>query len=269
MNDWRRSTTGACAAMLLAAGAAWAGIAVAAEPKQSIAPVVQEQVATDKVASEAQQRLNKLNDETREMLLQYRQYISETKNLGDYNRQLSVQVDSQAEELKFVEKQLQEIDVTAREVTPLMQKMLETLNTFVKLDIPFQPEERRKRIESLNQMMGRADVSISEKYRRIIEAYQIETEYGRTLEAYQGQLGEGDDVRTVRFLRLGRVALLYQTPDGRETGYWDAARKDWVLDDSYREAVMHGFDVADKKGAPDLLVVPIPSPATASQEGRS
>lgn len=259
----------ALATALLALCAAYADPARAAEPKKPLAPVIQEQLATDQAAAASQQRVNKVNDETREMLLQYRQYISESKNLGDYMKQLQVQVQSQAEELQFVEKQLKEIDVTAREVTPLMQKMLETLERFVELDVPFQPEERQKRVASLRQMMGRADVSISEKYRRIIEAYQIETEYGRTLEAYQGSLGQGEGARTVRFLRLGRVALLYQTLDGKETGYWDAAKKEWVVDDSYRHAVMHGFDVADKKGAPDLLTVPIPAPVAASREKQS
>jgi hypothetical protein len=254
----------ACAA--IAASAPGAG---AEKPKTSLAPVVQEQLGADRDAAAAQQRLNKLNDETREMLLQYRQYVSETKNLGDYAKQLTAQVESQKEEIGFIEQQLEEIEVTSREVTPLMLRMLETLERFVELDVPFQPDERRKRVESLRQMMGRADVSISEKYRRVLEAYQIETEYGRTLEAYEGRIGEGDEARTVRFLRLGRVALLYQTIDGKETGYWDANRKSWVVDDGYREAVMAGFDVADKKGAPDLLTVPVPSPMVAPQGDRS
>ncbi len=243
--------------------------AAAAEPKKTIEPSVREQLAADEVAMASQKRLGQMGDETRELLLQYRQYISETKNLVDYTRQLSVQVESQAEEMKFLDEQLEEIEVTAREVVPLMQKMLDTLERFVALDVPFQPDERSKRTGSLRQMMGRADVSISEKYRRIIEAYQIETEYGRTLEAYQGELGDNEKPRTVRFLRIGRVALLYQTLDGKETGYWDASKKGWVVDDSYRTAVMRGFDVADKKGAPDLLIAPVPAPVSVSSEGRS
>ena len=83
--------------------------------------------------------------------------------------------------------------------------------------------------------MDRADVTISEKYRRIVEAYQVEMDYGRTIEAYEGELAsEGGDPRTVQFLRVGRVTLLYQTLDGRETGYWDADRKAWVVDDRLR-----------------------------------
>jgi hypothetical protein len=242
--------------------AAVCGVALAAvaETEKPLEPVLSEQIAADQAAIAAQERLNALSDETRELLLQYRQYLSETKSLRDYVDQLSVQVASQGEEIEFVQKQLVEIEVTQREVMPLMQKMLDTLERFVQLDVPFQLQEREKRVAGLKEMMARADVSISEKYRRILEAYQIETEYGRTLEAYQGELGQGEGARTVRFLRLGRVALLYQTMDGEETGYWDAGQKQWVADDSYRTAVKHGFEVADKVGAPDLLIAPVPAP---------
>jgi len=208
-----------------------------APPAPSLEPLVKEQVGADDAAVAAQGRIDALSDETREMLLQYRQYLRETESLREYREQLEAQVQSQVEEIGFVEKQLVEIETTAREVLPLMQKMLDTLERFVALDLPFQLEERRKRVAGLRDAMARADVTISEKYRRIVEAYQIEADYGRTLEAYQGELGEGPQARTVRFLRLGRVALLYQTLDGEDTGYFDAGQKQWVRDDSYRSAV--------------------------------
>jgi len=271
-------TTIATARGLLAALCAAAGLAAAeagaqAEPaaaapaqeKKSLEPLVREQVGADDAAVASQERVDALSDETREMLLQYRQYLRETQSLREYREQLEAQVQSQVEEIAFVQGQLVEIETTAREVLPLMQKMLGTLERFVALDLPFQLEERRKRVASLREAMARADVTISEKYRRIIEAYQIEADYGRTLEAYQGELGEGAEARTVRFLRLGRVALMYQTLDGEETGYYDAGQKRWVVDDSYRSAVRHGFAVADKSSAPDLLEAPVPAP----REGRS
>lgn len=228
--------------------------------KRALEPILQEQIQADEAAIASQTNVNELSDETRDLLLQYRQHLSETRNLRDYTRQLDSQVRSQADEIGFLKQQLVEIETTSREVMPLMEKMVVALERFVKLDLPFQLEEREKRVAALVDVMGRADVAISEKYRRIIEAYQIETDYGRTLEAYPGELGEGSETRAVRFLRLGRVALLYQTPDAEETGYWDAEKKQWVTDASYRSAVKHGFAVADKASAPDLLTLPIPAP---------
>jgi hypothetical protein len=93
-----------------------------------------------------------------------------------------------------------------------------------------------------------------------MEAYQIEMEYGRTLEAYEARMGDAEDARTVQFLRIGRVALMYQTLDRKETGYWDADKKDWVADNSYRHAFTKNLEVAKKMGAPDLLIAPVPAP---------
>jgi hypothetical protein len=246
-----------------------ASAALADEPRKTLEPVLKEQVAADKAATASQSRVNELSEETRAALLQYRQYLEETKSLEKYAAQLGAQVKSQEEELAFTQQQLVEIETTTREVLPLMEKMLATLDAFVTLDVPFQLDERRKRVDGLKAMMGRADVTVSEKYRRIIEAYQIETDYGRTLETYQAELGDGEGARTVRFLRLGRVALLYQTLDAEETGYWDAQQKKWVVDDSYRNAVKKGFAVADKAGAPDLLEAPVPAPVAATNGSES
>jgi hypothetical protein len=259
-NPTRRAWREAWAALAAAAACAVAPGSAAQEEKKSLEPVLREQVATDDAAIASQERIDELSDETRDLLLQYRQYLNETRNLSEYSKQLAVQVQSQVGEIEFVKQQLVEVENTARDVLPLMQRMLDTLDRFVEIDLPFQLDERRKRVAALRDAMNRADVTVSEKYRRILEAYQIEVDYGRTLEAYQGELGEGEPARTVRFLRLGRVALMYQTLDGEETGYWDAQQKKWVRDDSYRSAVKHGFAVAEKAIAPDLLTVPIPAP---------
>ena len=102
-------------------------------------------------------------------------------------------------------------------------------------------------------------MSVSEKYRRIVEAYVVEMEYGRTIEAYEGKLA-GTDERTVQLLRVGRLTLLYQTMDGKETGYWDMDKKAWVVDNHYAHAFREGIHVAKKLGAPDILHAPIQAP---------
>jgi hypothetical protein len=163
-----------------------------------------------------------------------------------------------------MDRQLLEVETTSREVLPLMQNMLATLDQFVKLDVPFLLEERTKRVATLEDMMSRADVTISEKYRRIVEAYQVEMDYGRTIEAYEGELASGGgEPRTVQFLRVGRVTLLYQTLDGRETGYWDAEQKGWVVDNGYAHGFKEGIAVAKKSRAPEMLIVPVPAPKEA------
>jgi DNA repair exonuclease SbcCD ATPase subunit len=222
--------------------------------------VVNERVGADEAARASQQRIEQLDDETQKMLTEYRKAISDTESYTRYAEQLTAQIGSQTDEISAIDQQLREVETTSREVAPLMQKMLATLGDFVSLDVPFLVEERTKRVAALEAMMPRADVTFSEKYRRILEAYQVEMEYGRTIEAYEAKLGADADARTVQFLRVGRVALLYQTLDGKETGYWDARQKQWVVDDAYGHAFKEGVAVAKKLRAPELLIVPVPAP---------
>ena len=170
-------------------------------------------------------QINEIRERTQDAAGRYAQAMADAESLERYNNQLNEQVKSQQTEIASIERQLLDIETTNREVQPLMEQMVDTLEQFVKLDVPFFLDERTTRVESLKDMMTRADVTISEKYRRILEAYQIELEYGRTLDAYEGRLGTGADARTVEFVRLGRVSLMYRTLDGAETGYWDASKK--------------------------------------------
>jgi hypothetical protein len=230
---------------------------------QTLEGVVGAQAEADKAAAVSQQRINEVQDRTQDALGKYLQAVAEADSLRKYNEQLGAQVKSQREEIASIEQQLLDIETTVREVQPLMQRMVETLDQFVGLDVPFLLEERTKRVRGLKEMMARADVTISEKYRRILEAYQIELEYGRTLDAYDGKLGEGEGAKTVQFVRLGRVSLMYQTPDAEETGYWDQQQRKWVREDGYRHEVTEALRVAKKIGAPDLLTVPVPAPQEA------
>jgi uncharacterized protein DUF3450 len=195
----------------------------------------------------------------------YARAKADVESLERYNLLLEEQVKSQEAEVASIDRQLVEIETTARQVQPLMQQMVNTIEQFIKLDVPFLLEERTARVEELKRIMDRADVTIAEKYRLILDAYQSELDYGRTVEAYEGRLGTGSDARTVEFARLGRVTLLYRTLDGQETGYWDAQKKDWVQDPSLRGAVEEALRRAKEDGPPELLTVPVQAP----QEVRS
>ncbi|ODN66608.1 hypothetical protein A9E74_01671 [Methylophaga muralis] len=104
-------------------------------------------------------------------------------------------------------------------------------------------------------------MNLAEKFRRIFEAYQVETEYGRTLEAYQGEMETEDRSRTVDFLRVGRVGLYYLTLDQREAGMWDQDTRSWQqLPRDSIQSVVQGLKVARKQLPPDLLTLPVKTP---------
>ena len=216
---------------------------------------VDTQVKTDVAAQKSQQKVDNLSNETKDIVATYRETLRQTDSLRAYNDQLEKLVTSQKKELSSMDEQLLNIENTQRDIVPLMLKMIDTMVQFVELDIPFLPEERQQRIVQLQTLMERADVTIAEKYRRILEAYQVETEYGRTIEAYRGDLIMGDSARTVDFLRIGRVSLYYLTLDSLEAGIWNDNQ--WQrLDDKYRQAIEQGLKVAKKQLPPDLLVLP-------------
>ena len=213
------------------------------------------QVKAEISAQKSQEKIDGLAYHTDQMLAEYRNVLRQTESLRIYNEQLEKLVLSQQAEMTSIDVQLVNIETTQREIVPLMLKMIDVMVDFVALDIPFLPEERQYRIEALQSLMERADVSLAEKYRRILEAYQVETEYGRTIEAYQGDLVIGEETRTVDFLRIGRVSLYYMSLDGQEAGVWNNG---WQrLDDSYRQPIEIGLKVAKKQLPPDLLVLPV------------
>jgi hypothetical protein len=58
---------------------------------------------------------------------------------------------------------------------------------------------------------------------------------------------------------------MYRTLDGDETGYWDASRKQWIVDPDYERDVEHALAVAKKEGAPELVMAPLPAPVEVKQ----
>jgi hypothetical protein len=218
--------------------------------------------------ADAQKQVEVLSDQTDELLTRYRAALRQTESLRTYNRQMEDLISSQEAERDSLMAQLDRIELVTRDVTPLMLRMIDALDAFVDLDVPFLEKERRDRIEGLREMMRRADVTEAEKYRRIMEAYQIENEYGRTIEAYRSTLSKGDRELTVDFLRVGRIALLYQTLDENEAAVWDQENRVWEpLDRSYRSAIRQGLRIARKQSAPDLLLLPLPEPQRIAGAG--
>lgn len=213
-------------------------------------------VQTQGQGQASQQRINQLDQRAQEALNQYRQLKSEVEQLALYNRQMQQIIANQEAELLSIDSQIQEIEQTERGILPLMQRMIASLGQFIQADIPFLDNERQRRVAQLNDLMQRADITVSEKFRRVLEAYQIEVDYGRNIEAYrQEQAGKMYD-----FLRIGRVALFRLNQDKSQAWAWHAAKKSWhKLDNSYLKELKQAYKVAKQISAPKMLVLPMPT----------
>ena len=222
--------------------------------------VVKQQTKTITMNQNSQKKIDSISEKTAELLNEYRLVVEETENLKSYNSQLVKVIDSQLEDAKAIAEQIKGIETTNRRVIPLMIKMIASLEEFVALDVPFLEEERKNRVASLKSMMNKADVSTSEKYRRVMEAFQIENEYGRTIETYSDTVMVDGKELTVEFLRVGRVALMYRSLDGELASYWNNDKKKWEeIDGSYLDQIKDGINIAKKFKAPNLITIPLNS----------
>jgi len=209
-------------------------------------------------ASRSQQKVDQLTEHTQTKIQAFKTVNKELDGLQVYNKQMQVQVQHQLSQLDELAVSMEQVSIIERQISPLMARMISTLETFVELDVPFLEQERTKRINDLKSMITRADIAVSEKFRRVLEAYQVEVDYGRTIEAYTGLLAVNGSERDVDFLRIGRVSLVYKTRDGNTLGVWQKSSKSWqALDGDYRLAINKGLRIARKQLAPDLMIVPI------------
>lgn len=231
--------------------------------------VLETERKTQAAAKQSQKRVDRTSQDTQKLLEEYRQTLWRTKQLNVYAKQLSELVSSQKVEKASLQKQVDAVDDTQEAIMPLMLRMVDTLEEFIKLDIPFLPVERADRVAKLREEMNNAETSVAVKYRRVLEAYQIEAEYGRTLESYRGELQFKETIRAVDFLRLGRVGLYYISIDGEQAGYWNVKARAWrPLDDSYKQAIRRGMQLAKQQIAPELLELPVPVPEVVKSSSK-
>ena len=181
--------------------------------------------------------------------------------LGVYNTQLERLLQDQQDEIAQIEDSLERITMMRRQLGPLTERMVLSLESFIELDLPFRLEERRAVIAELKDLLGRVDVSTPEKFRRVMDAYQTEIEYGTSREAYADFIEIEGRGRQVDVLRMGRTVLAFQTIDGNVTGVWDNNERSWkVLGGEYAEGVRNALRMARATMTNDLSPVPVPAP---------
>ena len=182
-------------------------------------------------------------------------FQNKVEGLKLYNAQKRIQIQAQLDLMDKLDEQLVQVVVMQRQIPPLAGKMLDSLETFIKLDTPFRAEERRARIDLVRSSMSKPKVTASEQVRQVLEAYNIEAEYGRKIDTYEDKLADGT---VVNILVIGRIGMFYQTKDERTSGRWDNEVGEWVeLPGSYRKPIRDGIRMAKKLAPVDMLLMPV------------
>jgi hypothetical protein len=230
---------------------------------QTVDQVLQADQRRLTLAQQSQEQVNQVVEQTRSLEDQYRAITKENDGLRVYNDLMGAQTDGQQATLDDIALSMDQVDVINRQIVPLMVRMIDGLEASIAADVPFLMEERTERVQRLRSIMERNDVSVSEKFRNVLEAYQIELDYGNTAEAYEQTLTLGDETRSYNILRVGRVGLYFQSEDASITGRWDHDERAWVEDDGARSSVRTGLRMAEQLIAPEIIVIPVSAPTTA------
>ncbi len=188
-------------------------------------------------------------------------------NLTLYRNHLRKLVSSQELEMASLEQQLQEIENTRQGIVPLMYRMIDGLESLLTNDVPLRYQTRLKRLDDIKLLMSRADVSEAEKYRRILEAYQIEIDYGTKLGVYPAEIEFEGMTRHVEQLYFGRVSLISRSLDQQKYWIWQQQTNTWqVLPQQKGIEINKAFAIASKQQAPSVVSLPLST--TLAEKGQ-
>ena len=239
------------------------GVAFTAELAigQGVDRLIEAETLRIQQAQAVQDEIDEIVQGTRTLAEEYRAVLKEIEGLRVYNTLLDRQIADQETELSNLRTSIDQVQVIERQILPLLTRMVDGLERFVELDVPFLLEERTLRVANNRALLERADVTSAEKFRVVMEAWQIENDYARTIATYTDELEIDGVTREVDVLQVGRVALMYQTPDGAQSGSWDQRTRQWVpVGNEYRNPIRRGISLALNQLAPTLLLLPMAPP---------
>jgi len=243
---------------LLGTAVAAASLAMVAPAAAQLSTAISTSQQTASETAQSQARINQLDDETAQLLQDYKAALKQLEQLERYNSTLRTQIASQEAEVEELTVQIAAISGLQRTVAPLMEDMVASLAAFVEADAPFLVSDRANRVARAQAALTNPERSPAQRYRQIIEAFQIENEFGRTIEAYESEI----DGKLVDVLRIGRVALVYKTKDDSELKIYDRTSGGWIdLPQSYLADVKVGMRMANEQIPPNLLPIPVITPS--------
>lgn len=165
---------------------------------------------------------------------------------------------AQQEKIRTLAAKRAKLETLQIELEPYLNTLVQRLRVFVEGDLPFLAEERQKRLVFLEESLADYNLKPSEKLRRVLEALQVETEYGRYPEVSDTFLELNGQSTKVRVLRLGRLAMYYLTHDGEKAGRYDREQGEWVaLPRGSARELRAALEMVEKSRVMEIVDLPV------------
>ena len=206
----------------------------------------------------SQKEIDNLDEQAKKLYYEFKDTVSEYEGLRRYDDQLEKIVFSQEEEINSILKQIDSLDNVNKEILPFLKETIDSLRKFVNLDIPFLKESRLARLDNLDSIILKSNVTTAEKFRKVFEAYQVETAFGNTIETYPGFIELECQTITFDYFRMGRLGWYYRSANGKESGYWNKFEDSLVhTNGKLNDEIKLALDIANRQTPPNFITLPV------------
>ncbi|MCC5995662.1 MAG: DUF3450 domain-containing protein [Oceanicaulis sp.] len=210
----------------------------------------------------AQEQITQLADAADNAERQYLATREEIESQRIFLEQQRVFLMSQENELTALRSQLERVGSIEVDLAPMLLDMYVALEEFINEDMPFQMDVRRERLERIQTALGDANISAAERYRLLLNAYEIEMGYGRSLRAFTEETEVDGAPQAAEVLQIGRVALIRDIGGNLEIMTQD--NREWrPVPGSLAVDVQRAFRIAREVTTPEVFVAPLPGPTDA------
>jgi hypothetical protein len=205
-----------------------------------------------------QQKAAQWEEEKQLLISDLQESNSQSRWLDHQIKKYQIYIQKQLASIDALEQKRAEVLEINQSLEPFLEEIYQRLAAFIEQDLDFLAQERQKRLQFLRDSLDDYHIGLSEKCRRMMEALQVEAEYGRTVEVKDAVLDiEGQPV-AVRIFRLGRVTLFYQSLDGKKVGRFHADTGQWdAIDERFAAIISQAVEMAERRRVIDLLDLPI------------
>lgn len=210
------------------------------------------------IRQNTQQNEMQWQNDKQKLLARYDELTETEQQLSMKKQALIKKIENSRSRIAVKQKQLDDIEQIQSEINPLIAGLIKELEQFTATDLPFLTEERDTRLQRLVEIRDDPEIAVGEKFRKVMEAMLIEIEYGNTIEVYQETIATEERKMLVNILRLGRVALFFQTLDHQSCGFYNVAAAAWQpLPTEHNRTIQAAMEIGAKRRPVEILTLPL------------